>query len=71
MLKRVDVAVYTTITNFLTEGTQSGVLVFDLASDGVGYSTSGGFIDDITAQLDDLRALIVTGQEVVPSVIGG
>ena len=69
MLKRVDVAVYTTITNFLTEGNQSGVLVFDLASDGVGYSTSGGFIDDISAQIDDLRALIVTGQEVVPSVL--
>jgi basic membrane protein A len=71
MLKRVDVAVYTTITNFLTEGNQSGVLVFDLANDGVGYSTTGGFIDDITSQLDDLRALIVTGQEVVPQVIGG
>jgi basic membrane protein A len=63
--------VYTTITNFLTEGNQSGVLVFDLANDGVGYSTTGGFIDDITSQLDDLRALIVTGQEVVPQVIGG
>jgi len=71
MLKRVDVAVYTTITNFLTEGNQSGVLVFDLASDGVGFSTSGGFVDDIAPQINDLRALIVTGQLVVPDVIGG
>ena len=71
MLKRVDVAVYTTITNFLNEGNQSGVLVFDLAADGVGYSQTGGFVDEFAPQLDDLRALIVTGQLVVPQVIGG
>jgi basic membrane protein A len=70
MLKRVDVAVYTTITSFLTDGNQSGVLVFDLAADGVGFSTSGGFIDDIAPQLNDLRALIVTGELVVPVPIG-
>ena len=71
MIKRVDVAIYTTITNFLNEGNQSGVLVFDLAADGVGYSQTGGFVDDIAPQLEDLRALIVTGQFIVPEVIGG
>jgi basic membrane protein A len=71
MLKRVDVAVYLTITEFLNTGSVGGVSSFDLGSDGVGYSTSGGFVDDISNQLEDLRALIVTGQLTVPQVIGG
>jgi len=64
------VAIYTTITNFLNDGNQSGVLVFDLAADGVGYSTTGGFVDDIAPQLDDLRAGIINGTLVVPEVLG-
>ena len=66
MLKRVDVAVFSTINNFVTDGQQSGVRVFDLGVDGVAYSTSGGFIDDITDQLDALRERIITGDFVVP-----
>jgi basic membrane protein A len=69
MLKRVDVAVYTTISNFVNEGNQSGVVVFDLAADGVGYSTSGGFVDDITDQLDELREKIITGEVTVPDAL--
>jgi basic membrane protein A len=69
MLKRVDVAVYTTISNFVNEGNQSGVVVFDLAADGVGYSTSGGFVDDITDQLDALREKIITGELTVPDAL--
>ncbi|MGB9359469.1 MAG: BMP family ABC transporter substrate-binding protein [Acidimicrobiia bacterium] len=71
MLKRVDVAVYATITNFLNDGNQSGVVVFDLAADGVGYSSSGGFVDDIADQLDELRAQIVSGDLVVPDPTAG
>lgn len=70
MLKRVDVAVYTTTANFVNEGPQSGVLVFDLSADGVAYSTSGGFIDDIAGDLDDLRAKIISGELVVPDSVG-
>jgi basic membrane protein A len=66
MLKRVDVAVFSTISNFVTDSHQSGVRVFDLSADGVGYSTSGGFIDDITDQLDALRESIITGEVVIP-----
>lgn len=69
MLKRVDVSVYSTITNFLGEDNQPGVVVFDLAADGVGYSTSGGFVDDIQAELDELREKIVTGELVVPDAL--
>jgi basic membrane protein A and related proteins len=71
MLKRVDVAVYTTITNFLTEGEQAGVLVFDLAADGVGYSTSGDFLPaDVIGRMDDLRAEIIADPSIVPQPIG-
>ena len=71
MLKRVDTAVYSTITNFLGEANQSGIVVLDLASDGVGYSTSGGFVDDIAAELDELRVAIVSGELEVPTEPAG
>jgi basic membrane protein A len=66
MLKRVDTAVYATINNFVTDGQQSGVVVLDLSADGVAYSTSGGFVDDIVDQLDALRESIIKGDFVVP-----
>lgn len=67
MIKRVDVAVYATISSFVSDGQQSGVLSFDLGADGVGYSTSGGYIDDITDQLDEMRASIIAGDVEVPT----
>lgn len=67
MLKKVDVAVYETIKAF-NEGTfQAGVQVFNLESGGVGYSTSGGFVDDIAAQIDEFAAQIIAGEIEVPS----
>ncbi len=71
MLKRVDVSVYKTITDLVEGNETAGVKVFDLAADGVGYSTSGGFIDDITDQLDALRDQIVSGALEVPTVPEG
>src|SRR5215204_2763570 len=48
MLKNVNVAVFDYLTE-VNDGTfPSGVTRYDLSVDGVGYSTSGGFIDDIT-----------------------
>jgi basic membrane protein A and related proteins len=45
----------------------AGNTVYDLSSDGVGYSTSGGFVDDIVDQLEDFKAQIVAGEIVVPT----
>ena len=39
---------------------------FGLSDDGVGYSTSGGYLDDIVPQLEALKQQIVSGQIVVP-----
>ena len=66
MLKRVDNAVYLTIKAIVDGTFAGGVTVFDLSVDGVGYSTSGGYVDDIVDQLEDYKARIVSGEIVVP-----
>ena len=61
MLKRVDVAVFNYI-NAVAAGDLSVIPErFDLSVDGVGYSTTGGAIDDITGDIDAYRAAIVNG----------
>lgn len=67
MLKRVNVAVGRAITDYLEGTFTPGPLVHDLAIDGVGYSTSGGFVDDIADQLEELKAQIIDGTIVVPT----
>ncbi len=67
MLKNVNVAVF----NYLSEvagGTfPSGVNTYDLSVDGVGYSTTGGLIDDIVPQLDTFKQQIIDGEITVPT----
>jgi len=67
MLKKVDVATYNTIEAFCSGGFEAGVRVFDLSVEGVGYSTSGGFVDDITGDLDAFAEQIVAGEIEVPT----
>jgi basic membrane protein A len=45
----------------------AGETRYDLSVDGVGYSTSGGFLDDIVDQLEDFKAQIIAGDIVVPT----
>lgn len=42
--------------------------VLGLADDGVGYSTSGGHIDDLVPTLEDFKARIIAGEITVPTV---
>jgi len=67
MLKRVDNAVYEITTSHANGDFTAGNVVYDLSTDGVGYSTSGGYIDDITDQLEEFKAQIVSGDIVVPT----
>lgn len=67
MLKRVDVAVFETIKAVVDGDTAGGIKVFDLSVDGVGYATSGGYIDEFVEQLDALKADIISGKIVVPT----
>jgi basic membrane protein A and related proteins len=69
MLKRVDVALYESIKAYVG-GTFGGgkADVFDLKRDGVGYSTTGGFLtSDTVKKLEAYKADIVAGKVVVPS----
>ena len=67
MLKRVDVAVFTTLEKFAKDEDIPAETVFDLSVDGVGYSESGGFVADIKPQLEELKKKIIDGEITVPT----
>jgi basic membrane protein A len=71
MLKRVDVAVDKAIVDFLNDEFTPGAVRLGLAEEGIGYSTSGGFIDDITADLDGWAEQIISGEIEVPTEPAG
>lgn len=70
MLKRVDVAVYDTIKDYVEGNFKGGYRVFGLAEDGVGYALNDynkNMISDITAKLDEIKDKIVKGEIKVPA----
>jgi len=67
MLKRVDVAVYETAKAFKDGTFAGGFVTYDLKSDGVGYSTSGGYLEEFVDELEALKADIIAGTIVVPT----
>jgi basic membrane protein A len=67
MLKNVNVAVYEYLTKVNDGEFPSGTTRYDLAVDGVGYSTSGGQVDDIADQLDEFKQKIIDGEIKVPT----
>ena len=69
MMKNVDAAVFQTAEAFANGEEVGGeVRVFDLESGGIDYSTSGGFVDDITGELEDFKEQIISGEIEVPTV---
>ena len=67
MLKRVDTAVFNFVKGMADGQFKAGPTVFDLKAEGVGYSTSGGKIDDIKSKLDDYKQQIIDGKITVPT----
>ena len=67
MLKRVDTAVYQFVKDQGEGKFTAGETIFDLKADGVGYSTSGGKIDDIKSKLDDYKQQIIDKKITVPT----
>jgi len=67
MLKNVNVAVHEYLAGVVDGSTPTGVTRYDLAVDGVGYSTSGGQIDDIVGDLDAFKQQIIDGEIEVPT----
>lgn len=66
MLKRADVATYTIGMEIAMGVPKDGNNVFGVGVGGIGYSTSGGFVDPIKAQLDVFAARIASGEILVP-----
>ena len=70
MLKRVDVAVYSTIKDYVEGKFKGGYHVFGLAEDGVGYAVNQynkDLISDIMPKLDELKEKIIKGEIKVPA----
>jgi len=66
-LKRIDTSVFDEVKTFKDKTLKSGFVTYNLKNDGVGYSKSGGFIDDISSKLDAAAEKIKSGEIVVPS----
>ena len=62
MVKRVDVAVFDFLSSVAEGEVEAGPRLYDLEQGGVDYSTSGGKVDDIAAQLDELKEKIISGE---------
>lgn len=68
MLKRVDQSVFLTVQSFIDGTLEGGFQTFDLSVDGVGYSTSGGYLDAFAEQLDGFKQQIIDGTIEVPTM---
>ena len=66
MLKKVDVSVYDFVKSVKDGAFKAGQKIYDLKADGVGYSTSGGKIDDIKTQIEQYATKIKSGEIKVP-----
>jgi basic membrane protein A len=67
-LKRVDTATYDMIKSVTDGKPLTGYKTYTLAENGVGYATSGGFVDDIKSKIDAYAAKIKSGKIKVPTV---
>jgi basic membrane protein A len=68
-VKNVNVAVEDSIKAFLDGTLEAGEQEFDLSNDGVGYATSGGFVDEFSEQLEKAEADIIAGTVTVPTAV--
>jgi basic membrane protein A and related proteins len=70
MLKKVDVATYDFITSAVNGDVLSGVHRYDLKNNGIGYSTSGGFVTPYVSDIEKAEQGIIDGTITVPSTTG-
>ena len=67
MLKRVDVATYNMVKSVADKKPLTSYVTYDLKADGVGYSTSGGYVDSLTGKLNKYADEIKSGAIKVPT----
>ena len=66
-IKRFDVAVYNIIKDQFDNKFLGGVSMLGLNSNGVDYSQSGGFIDDIIDKVEEFKDAIINASIIVPT----
>ncbi len=71
MVKRIELPVYDALEDYANERFQGGIRVYGLAEGGVAYATSGGYIDHLVPELEDLKARIIVGEIDVPEYADG
>jgi len=67
MIKRVDLAVYDSIGEFLNGTLKAGEQRFDLKSGGIDFATDGGQLDSFKSKIDDYKQQIIDGKITVPT----
>ena len=68
VIKRLDIAIYEVIADFINGELASGKITFDLASRAVDISYSGRYLNDVFVQIEDARSQINDGTVIVPCV---
>jgi basic membrane lipoprotein Med (substrate-binding protein (PBP1-ABC) superfamily)/DNA-binding SARP family transcriptional activator len=68
MLKRFDLAVRGALEDIAAGEFSAGVHILDLASGGVDISYSGGFLDDVRAEIERYRSQIIARTISVPCI---
>lgn len=63
-LKNLDIGVAQALLNYATTGAP-GEPVLDLSNDGIGYATSGGFIDHLVPDIDRAIQAVIVGDVVI------
>jgi basic membrane protein A len=66
MTKRIDVSLYQALEDYDNGVFESGIREYGLAEGGVGYVTTGGYIDHLVPELERLRLMIINGEIDVP-----
>jgi len=72
MMKRVDSSAYYAIESTMNGNFEAGIKVMGVADEGVGLDMAGSNIvlsEDITNQLEELKAKITSGELVVPQTL--
>ena len=65
MVKEVGNGIFLAIQSHITGNWAAGQVTYTLENGGVGYATSGGYVDDIVSQLEAFKSQIVNGDIVV------
>ncbi|MEN8113788.1 MAG: BTAD domain-containing putative transcriptional regulator [Actinomycetota bacterium] len=71
MIKTIGVSLYDAIEDYTKGDFVPGVREYGLAEGGVGYTTTGGYIDHLVPELEDLKDRVIAGEIPVPDLPEG